>query len=208
MTVVERHTFRSVIILLGCCVMGATAVAAEPRERSWIDRVERDRDRAAGRIVDEPTWETRRQQERRDVRMGRLRKPGRFEEFDEERDRRLQLDARARQADRDGRAAATRDGSVILGRPPSGGTLASPLAAQAAADERMLSEAKETLDRMLRAVNAAEQRALRALRRRLNREGRAGEFDAQSASVRERYERLRAAHRADYERIRSRILGR
>jgi hypothetical protein len=207
MTDVHPHTFRGVTLFLGCCVLGAGAFAAEPRERSWIDRVERDRDRAAGRIVDEQTWEVGRQQERRDVRMGRLRKPGGFEAFDEERDRRLQLDARARRADA-ARAAAGDDGSVILRRPPTGGTLASPLAAQAAADERALSEAKETLDRMLRAVNAAEQRALRTLRRRLNREGRAGEFEAQGVPVRERYERLRAAHRADYERTRSRILGR
>ena len=207
MTDVHPHTFRSVTLLLGCCVLGAGAFAAEARERSWIDRVERDRDRAAGRIVDEQAWEVRRQQERRDVRMGRLRKPGGFEAFDEERDRRLQLDARARRADT-ARAAAGDDGSVILSRPPTGATLASPLAAQAAADERALSEAEETLDRMLRAVNAAEQRALRTLRRRLNREGRAEEFEAQGSPLRERYERIRTAHRADYERTRSRILGR
>jgi hypothetical protein len=84
----------------------------------------------------------------------------------------------------------------------------SPMASQAAADERALADAKGRLDRSLRAVNAAEQRTLRSLKRRLNREGRAGEFDALSRPVRDRHERLRGGHLLDYQRVRSRILGR
>ena len=192
-------------LLLTCCLSGF-ASGAEPRERPWIERVERDRDRAAGRVVDDQQWETRRQQDRRDVRTGRLREPGRFEQFDEERERQLLLDARARRA---GRAAAkTRDeGSVILREPPQAGTNFSPAAEQAAADERALSEARDKLDRMTRAVNAAERRSLRSLRRRLTLEGRPDDFAAESAAVRQRHGRLRTGHRADFDRTRSRILG-
>jgi hypothetical protein len=182
------------------------ATAAKPRERSWFEQVERDRDRGAGRIVDEPTWESRRFQERRDVRLGRLRPRREFERLEEEQDRRLQIEALERR--QSGGAAGAGD-SVILSRPPgAGGVVMSPMAAQAAADERALEEAADKLRRSLRAVGVAEQRSLRALRRRLTLEGRAGEFGEQSAAVRERHERLRAGHRADYQRVRSRILGR
>jgi hypothetical protein len=184
-------------------------MAVEPRERSWFERVERDRDRAAGRIVDDQTWESRRLQENRDVRLGRARPRREFERLEEERDRRLQLEARARREDFDAAGADGPGDSVILSRPAgAGGTILSPMAAQAAADERALAEAKEKLEWSLRAVSIAEQRALRALRRRLNRQGRAGEFDERSAAVRERHERLRAGHRGDYQRVRWRILGR
>ena len=189
------------------CWLLCAAASAEPRERPWIERVERDRDRGAGRVVDEQAWEARRQEERRDVGMGRVRAPTEFERFDQERERRLLLEARSRRAERD--AGARRgDGSVILREPSAGGTPFSPMAEQAAADERAMAEARDKRDRMVRAVNAAEQRALRGLRRRLNREGRAADFGAESAALRQRYERLRTGHRADFERTRSRILGR
>ena len=84
----------------------------------------------------------------------------------------------------------------------------SAMALQAAADERALGAAKDKLDRSLRGVNVAEQRSLRNLRRRLNREGRPAEFERLATPVREQHERLRAGHRGDYERVRSRILGR
>ena len=185
------------------------APAAAPRDRPWIERVERDRDRAAGRIIDEPTWEANRLREGGDARFGRLRPRREFERLDEERDRRLRLDDRARRARPPLLEPDRAYGSVILGRPPGApGAVTSPMASQAAADERALADAGEKLQRSLRGVNAAEQRALRTLRRRLTREGRAGEFEQQSAPVRQRHEQLRAGHRADYERTRSRILGR
>ena len=100
-------------------------------------------------------------------------------------------------------------GSVILGQPPGApGVVMSPAAAQAAADEQTLGAAREKLDRSLRGVNVAEQRSLRGLRRRLTREGRAGEYEREAAPVRARYEQLRAGHRADYQQTCSRVLGR
>ena len=198
----------SAIPILGL-LLPVTSIAAAPPDRPWIDHVERDRDRGAGRIVDEQTWETQRLQEDRDVRLRRLRPRREFDRLDEERDRRLQIDARARGGPGPVLEPGRADGSVILSEPPSaGGAVMSPMAAQAAADERALGAARETLDRSLRGVNVAEQRALRTLRRRLNREGKAGEFEAQAGPVRDRFERLREGHRQDYDRTRTRILGR
>jgi hypothetical protein len=184
----------------------APSRAAPPPDRPWIVRVERDRDRGAGRIVDEQTWETGRMAEDRDVRLGRLRE---FERLDEERDRRLQLDAAARGGPGPVLEAGRNSGSVVLSRPAAApGAVMSPVASQAAADERALAQAKEKLDYALRATNVAEQRELRMLRRRLTREGRPGDFGARAAPVRDQYERLRAGHQADYDNTRARILGR
>jgi hypothetical protein len=197
------------VVLFIWLTVPSSSPAAPPPDRPWIDQVERDRDRGAGRIVDEQTWETQRIQEDRDVRLGRLRPRREFDRLDEERDRRLQLDARARGEPGVVLGPTGGRGSVILGRPPEApGAVVSPMASQAAADERALAEAKDKLDYSLRAVDVAEQRALRTLRRRLTREGRRGEFEAQAGPVREQYQRLRAGHQADYENTRSRILGR
>src|SRR5690349_11806158 len=108
---------RRVVVVSFVALLGASAAllsAAERAERPWIDQVERDRDRGAGRIVDEPAWETSRIQEDRDVRLGRLEPRRDFDRFDEERDRRLRLDARSRAAAPSGVRA---DGSVILSQP-------------------------------------------------------------------------------------------
>ena len=199
----------SAAVVLFMSVVVPSSPAAPPPDRPWIDQVERDRDRGAGRIVDEQTWETRRLQEDRDVRLGRLRPRREFDRLDEERDRRLQLDARARGEPGLVLAPVGGGGSVILSRPPEApGAVMSPMASQAAADERALAGAKDKLDHALRAVDVAEQRAVRTLRRRLTREGRLGEFEAQAVPVRQQYQRLRAGHQADYDNIRSRILGR
>lgn len=179
--------------------------AAEP---PWIERVERDSDRGAGRIVDQGTWELRRMRDDRETRHLRLGSRRNLERSDEERERTRQLDAQLRREsaiDEPGRAGR----SVILGQSPAAhGVVISPAAAQAAADEQSLAEAKEKLEQALRAVNAAEGRALRLLKRRLNRERRVADFERRSAPVRERHEQLRAGHRADLQRVRSRILGR
>jgi hypothetical protein len=195
------------VALPGGSDASAPARAADPPDRPWIERVERDRDRSAGRIVDDSTWELHRIRERADERLGRLRERRDFERLDEERDRQLQLEARSR---RSAQSLIEGDGgSVILSEPPgAGGVVLSPMAAQAEADERALAAAKDKLERSLRGVNVAEQRSLRTLRRRLNREGRAGEFEQRAAPVRAQHETLRAGHRGDYERTRSRILGR
>ena len=200
------------VFVLGCSVPAAPLAAAprdEPRGRSWFEQVERHRDRGAGRIVDRSTWELQRLGEDRDVRLRRLRPRREFERLDEESDRRHQLDAAARRAGHPEPGVGPDGGSVILSNPPAAaGAIMSPMASQAAADERTLADARDRLFRNVRAVNVAEQRALRSLRRRLNREGRAGEFEVQALSIRERHERLRAGHRADHERLRARVLGR
>ena len=195
--------------LLGCLAISNWTSGADPGGHRWFDQVERDRDRGAGRVEDPQTWDVRRLQDDQDERAGRLRTRREFERLGEDRDRQLQLEALARQAQRTGVLNGREKDSVILSEPPSApGVVMSPAAAQAEADQRALAEAGDKLGRMLRGTNAAEQRELRLLRRRLNREGRADEFDEQSGPVHRRYEQLRAGHRADYEKVRSRILGR
>src|SRR2546425_9652744 len=95
------HTIRQMMrawcfVLLSVAAVSASTGAAEPRGRSWFEQVERDRDRGAGRIVDDATWETQRLEERRDVLLGRLNPRREFDRFYEERDRELQLETNAR----------------------------------------------------------------------------------------------------------------
>src|SRR5205809_1211540 len=174
------------------------AGAAGPRERSWFEQVERDRDRGAGGSVEDATGETQRLQERRDLGLGVLEPRRRFERFDEERDRELQIEAAAQAAERGrnrGLGVDASDQSVILSQPKPGG-LPTP-AAVVARQQRDLDDAKETLERSLRAVDDAEERELRLQRRRISREGKADQF-----------EQLRAGHRQAYDSVRSRIFGR
>ena len=202
---------------LALCVASAAACAAAappqerpPRERPWIEQVERERDRGAGRIEDRPTWELQRLRDQQDVRAGRLREPREFERLDEERDRELRFEAKARRPVRLGEAAGgAEDESVILRQQQvrRGSVGPSPLATVVAVEQRELAEAKETLDRALRAVDAAEGRAVRALRRRLNREGRPEQFEDERQTIIRRREGLRAGHRRAYERVRERIVG-
>ena len=207
----KRHALM-LLAVLSCCVPAAPAGAAppdEPRGPTWFEQVERDRDRGAGRIVDRSTWELQRLAEDRDVRLRRLRPRREFDRLDEENDRRRQIDAATRRAGRPDEGTGPAGESVILSNTPAaGGAIMSPMASQAAADERTLADAKDRLSRNVRAVNVAEQRALRSLRRRLNREGRAGECEGQAGPIRERHEQLRAGHRGDHERLRARVLGR
>ena len=189
--------------------MSASTGAAEPRGRSWFEQVERDRDRGAGRIVDDATWETQRLEERRDVRLGRLTPRREFDRFDEERDRELQLQASARRHERGparGLGVSAADQSAILSRPPTTGL--PTLAGVVARDQRELAEAKQTLERSLRAVDAAEARELRLLRRRLNRDGRSERFDIERGPIEQRFGRLRTGYRQAYDKVRSRITGR
>ena len=195
--------------------VAATAAAAaaaadpEPRRRTWFEQVERDRDRGAGRIVDDWTWEAQRMEERRDVRLGRAQPRRPFDRFDEDRDRELQIERNARRQDRRTPRGIGASDSTILSRPPaSGGGAGLPtLAAVVAKDQRDLAEAKETLGRSLRAIEAAEARELRLLRRRLTREGRAAEYDHERQAVEQRYEQTRASHQAVYDAVRTRIRG-
>jgi hypothetical protein len=195
----------SIPLLLAFAVI---ANGARPRELSWFEQVEKDRDRGAGRIVDDATWETLRFQERRDVHLGRLTPRRDFDRFDEERDRELQIEAKARR-DQGDEEAPTEEESLILRQRQirGGGAGLSPLAAVVAREQRELAEAKETLQRSLRAVDNAEARSLRLLRRRLTREGRPEQFEVEKQAVQKRFESLRAGHRRVYEQVRARITG-
>jgi hypothetical protein len=191
----------------------AAAERAEPRDGSWIHQVERERDRGAGRIVDQPTYDLERVRERADVVAGRV--PGRreFERLDEERDRQLRIEQKAREGrpPRLGEAARPpRDGSVVLREQPtrSGPIGPSPLAAVVAREQRELAEARQTLERSTRAADAAESRDLRALRRRLNLEGRPEAYDAERRPIEQHYDELRAGYQRAYDQVRSRIVGR
>src|SRR5829696_2586165 len=90
-----RQASRPLSLMWGIALLAAPALSAHPRERSWFERVEQDRDRGAGRIEDDQAWELRRLREDRYTQ--RRRRPGRdLERLDEERERRLRLDAAAR----------------------------------------------------------------------------------------------------------------
>ena len=196
--------------LIVLIAFASSVAAAPPSDRPWIDQVQREGDRGAGRIEDRPTWQMRRYQEDRDERFGLLRPRREFELLDEERDRQLRIEAKARRAPRLGEAASGPDrGSILLQQPvPRAGSVGpSPLAVVVAREQRELAEAKATLDRSLRAVDAAEGRDLRALKRRLNREGRADLYDAERQPIERQYESQRAAHRRAFEQVRARIVG-
>jgi len=187
----------------------AFAADPEPREKTWFEQVERDRDRGAGRVVDRATWQVQRAEEVRDVRLGRAKARRPFDRFDEDRDRELQIESIARRKDGRPSGGIGAAGSVILNQQgTSGGGAGLPsLAAIVAKDQRDLAEAKEMLDRSLRAVDAAEARELRLLRRRLTREGKAEDYNAERRPVEQRFDRLRAKHQQAYETIQRRILG-
>ena len=205
------HAGRYVWFGVVMCVV-TSAPAAPPRDRPWIEQVERERDRGVGRVEDESTWLLRRREVRHDIELGRLKPLRPFEEFDEERERERQLDRQAQAAGRAprlGEAARAEDRSVVLRQPTvRGGSVGpSPLATVVAREQRELAEAREAMERSVRAVDAAEARALRALRRRLNREGRPQAYESESRAVRRRHEELREGHRVAYERVRTRIVG-
>jgi hypothetical protein len=200
---------------LATCLLFAFAAATvaraadpEPRQRTWTEQVERDRDRGAGRVVDDATWQAQRFEERRDVRLGRAQPRGAFDRFDEDRDRELQIEANTRRQRQPSHGIGS-TGSAILNQPPLSGGGAGPptLAAIVAKDQRELAEAKQMLDRSLRAVDAAEARELRLLRRRLTREGKPEQFDVERKPIQQRYERLRAEQRQVFESVRDRIRG-
>lgn len=177
-----------------------------------MEAVEAARDRGAGRIVDEDTWTLDRMEAYRDNRYV----PGRdFQLLDQERDRALRIDKR--EANRQRSVARLRPldpgGAADLGivpgdltRPGAGGGL-SPIAAQVYKDERTLESADAGLARMLKQLDEAEARELQSVRGRLEKEGRAPEFDARAAKIHADYEKWRAQARAERQAERSRVLG-
>jgi hypothetical protein len=200
------------LLLAFLATSAASAADPEPRQKTWFEQVERDRDRGAGRVVDRPTWEAQRFEERRDVRLGRAEPRRAFDRFEEDRDRQLQIESMARRQQGQPSRGIGAAGSVVLNQQGTKGTTGGgaglpTLAAVVAKDQRDLAEAKETLDRSLRAVDAAEARELRLLRRRLTRERKAERYDVERAPIAERFDRLRAEHRQVYDTIRRRILG-
>jgi hypothetical protein len=197
------------LLLVSLSTSVAFAADPEPREKTWFEQVERDRDRGAGRVVDRPTWDARRTEEVRDVRLGRAKPRRSFDRFEEDRDRELQIESMARRQEGQPSLGIGAAGSVILNQEGTtgGGAGLPTLAAVVAKDQRDLAEAKQTLDRSLRAVDAAEARELRLLRRRLTRERKPEAYDAERGPIEQRFDRLRAEHQRVYDTTRSRILG-
>jgi hypothetical protein len=176
-----------------------------------MEAVEAARDRGAGRIVDEDTWTLDRMEAYRDNRYI----PGReFQLLDQDRDHSLRVEKRDATRHRAGaRSHAPLDpaGAVDLGivpgditRPGADGGI-SPVAAQVYEDERTLETADAALARLQ--LDEAEARELQSLRGRLNKEGRAPEYDARSAKIHADYEKWRAKARADRQAERTRMLG-
>jgi len=192
----------------GACAVAVRAADPEPRQPTWFEQVERDRDRGAGRIVDDATWQAQRFEERRDVRRRRAQPMRAFDTFEEDRERESQIEAAARRAALPPMRGIGSTGSVILDHPALSSDEAglAAMAAVAAQDQRKLAEAKQTLERSLRAVDAAEARELRLLRRRLTREGKPGAYDVQRVPVEQRFEALRRDHRRAYDEIRQHLL--
>jgi hypothetical protein len=200
----------SCLILFGFATASAAPAAdPEPREKTWFEQVERDRDRGSGRVVDRATWQVQRAEEVRDVRLGRAEPRSAFDRFEEDRDRELQIESIARRkAGQPPRGIGAADSVIVNEQGTTGGGAGLPtLAAVVAKDQRDLADAKEKLDRSLRAVDAAEARELRLLRRRLTREGKAETYDAERVPVEQRFNRLRAEHERAYDTIRRPIVG-
>jgi hypothetical protein len=203
---------RRLVTVLALLAFNPVAAArAEPQDRSWIHQVERERDRGAGRIVDQPTYDLDRIRERSAVVAGRIPERREFERLDEERDRQLQIEKKAWEGrpPRLGEAArGPKDHSVVVGQQPIRSSVGpSPLATVVAREQRELAEAKQTLDRSTRAADAAESRDLRALRRRLNIQGRTQAYDAERQPIEQHYDDLRAGYRRAYDEVRWRIIG-
>jgi hypothetical protein len=173
--------------------------------RTNMEAVEAARDRGAGRIVDEDTWTLDRidaDQERRYV-------PGRESAlFDQERDRQLRIDQRDR---RIRGHVMTLEDQTDLGIAPGdivrSSDGASPLSMQLYDDDRTLAAADSDLSRSLKQLDDAEARELKSLREKLDREGRGGDWDEQSARIRRDYATWRTQAEADRDRLRSRVLG-
>lgn len=188
------------------------AINERGERQTNMEAVESARDRGAGRLTDEDTWTLDRMDAYRDNRYV----PGRdFQLLDKERDRSLRVQARnanQRRAEVRSREPLDPAGQVDLGIVPgdltrSGAEGISPLAAQVYEDERTLEASDATLARMLKQLDDAEARELQSLRGRLDKEGRAPEFDARAAKIHADYERWRAQARSDQGQERSRIIG-
>src|SRR5512132_3262096 len=119
---VVRAMAAGCVLLVGVPAWGAPAPAhaAGPREPTWFEHVEHDRDRGAGRVEDQQTWELRRMREDRARRS--------FEQVNAERDRQLQIEALQRQAGRTPVGKGPEGGSVILSHAPeAAGIMMSPM---------------------------------------------------------------------------------
>ena len=141
------------------------------------------------------------------MRLARLKPRREFQRFDEQRDRELQIEAKARRPRAGEEEPANEQSAILRQRQIRGAAGPSPLAVVVAREQRELAEAKQTLQRSLRAVDAAEARELRLLRRRLTREGRPQQYDAERQAVQTRFESLRSRHRQAYEQVRARLRG-
>ena len=75
-----------------------TALSPRPRNGSNWDRLQDSLDRSTGRITDEQLFQTERTQRLRDERLQQLQPEREFDRLQEERDRRLRIEDRARRS--------------------------------------------------------------------------------------------------------------
>lgn len=162
-----------------------------PRGPSAWERIQDPIDRSTGRITNEPTYQIERLQRERDETYRRTIEQTEFRRFEEERERRLRIDARERVHIGDEQARKReldrREYELRL----NAGYMAT---GQAAADDRALMLARGRRDEQLVAAQNERAEALRA---------RPGDRER----IEEEYQRRANAIRAEYDKERGRILG-
>ena len=168
-----------------------TALQPRSSARENMEAVERARDRGAGRIVDQQTWELDRV---RDAREGRRE----FEVVEEHRDRTLRLERRDREQPRE-RAARDQVRSDVRRE-------VLPLAPHLD-DQRALRDAKRAVIRRFNELSAAEAKELAALRKKFSSDKDAARLREAEGAARRRYETERERALDDYVRTRDRLLG-
>lgn len=166
--------------------------APEPRERRRLyEQVEADADRGRGRVEDEQAYEARRMQDDRDERLRRIKLEREIDRFEEDVDRRRQLDAKAaREQSKPGAAAPA---SSIKTNPrddgpsPMGSTLTRVVAQQS----KLLEDARERYQHDLHAAEIERDEALRAARTNADRSRVTREFEQRRSMLTVAYQAFR-----------------
>lgn len=162
-----------------------------PRGPSAWERIQDPVDRSTGRITNEPTYQLERMQRERDEAYRRTIPQTEVQRFEEERERRLRIEARERVQIADDQARKReldrREYELRL----SGGYMAG---GHAAADERALMQAKGRRDEQLIAAQNERAESLR-------------QKPGDRARIDEEYQRRTTTIREEYDRERGRILG-
>lgn len=178
-----------------------TRVLQDDGRSNW-EAVEAARDRGAGRIVDEHTWEIERLEADR---RRRYLPGGEIRRFDEERDRELRIERRERKSAK--AEQATKDEASIVRDTMAARAGLSPLALQVYEDERTLAATRAELRQTITALEVAEARELKRMHAKLKREDRQDEWPAMEKKIRADYARWRQEAEEEHDRVIGRVLG-